>query len=78
MKKTELEEYYTRKGLKKDSYGNFKTASGMTRYKMQKTSVRKERKVIHSSGGSSWIKIWGHYYKNLYITSEDKIGKTKK
>ena len=73
MKKAEVEAFFTKRGLKKDSYGHFKTPDGMTRYKMQSTSIRKERKIVYESGGSSWLRVWGGYYKDLYINENGKL-----
>ena len=42
MKKEELESFLSRKGYKKDRWGHYH--KGDIRYKMQKTSVRIERK----------------------------------
>lgn len=52
MKKEELEDYLSRKGYKKDRWGHYH--KGTIRYKMQKTSVRIERKLT-----SGWFKLFG-------------------
>lgn len=73
MKKEELEAFLTRKGFKKDRYGNYKKPDDPDkRWKMQATSVRFETKLSHG-----WQKIYGDYYKNLEITKENKIRKIK-
>lgn len=66
MKKTDLEDFLSKRGYKKDRWGHYH--KGDIRYKMQKTSVRVEKKV-----GSGWLKLSGAYYKDLQITESNKI-----
>ena len=77
MKKSDVESFFLKKGLKQDSYGHFKTPDGMIRYKMQATSMRKERKLVYESGGSDWLRVWGGYYKDLYINENGKLALKK-
>jgi len=66
MKKEELEAFLSRKGYKKDRWGHYH--KGDIRYKMQKNSVRVERKM-----GKDWIKMRSAYYKDLRISENDKV-----
>ena len=71
MKKGELENFLSGKGYKKDR-GHYH--KGDIRYKMQKTSVRIERKL-----SSGWFKLFSYYYKDIEINPEtQKIRKRKK
>ena len=53
------------KGFVQDRYGNLKDRTGNSRYKFQKTSYRYEKRI--DTKPVSWIKLNGHYYKDVKI-----------
>lgn len=71
MKKEELESFLSKKGYKKDRWGHYH--KGDVRYKMQKTSVRIERKIT-----SGWFKLYSYYYKDIEINPETRKIRRKK
>ena len=66
MTKQEFIEWAKSKGWKQDTWGHLKKDTH--RFKIQKTSVRYERK-----GFDRWYRIRSGYYKNLSITEDNKI-----
>ncbi len=71
--KEELEKWAERHGFSKDAFGHYQITDGLTyRLKLSKIAARYEKKIVFS-GESEWIKIRSGYYKNLFITLEDKL-----
>lgn len=74
MTQEELIDWFGRHGYERDPYGNYKKRreSGIrVRYKMNKNSVRYERRV--ESDKPFWARIASGYYKKLSLTDDDKL-----
>lgn len=77
MHKLDVVYHLKRKGYMRDNYGHFKSADGKIRFKMQKTSMRVEKKVSCPSYNgktvNKWHRIKSAYYCNISITEDDKL-----
>lgn len=71
MEREELEGFLCGRGFKRDRWGHYH--KGSIRYKMQKTSVRIERKL-----SSGWFKLFTYYYKDIEINPETHKIRRKK
>lgn len=70
-----------RHGYKLDRWGHWRkqVASGMVwRITLSKVAVRLERQVRYTDGKTSWVKVRSGYYRNMYLTQDDKLGGWKK
>ena len=78
MTRQKLENWLTNRGYVKDQFGHYhKTLNGKNyRFKMQDNSTRYERQV-RIVDNNKWLRIKSGYYKNLSITSEDKLAGLK-
>jgi len=80
-----LHEWMIRHGYKEDAWGNYKKVRNdgtEIRYKIQKTSIRLESKVIYEATEYSpksydWVKVRGAYLKDVSFTEDDKIAGLK-
>ena len=84
MKKQEVIEFLLKKGLKQDRWGNFTFIKNGTtfRYKLNKTSIRFERKLVipaekYLPKKTSWIRIVSGYYSKLSIVNDNLVGLTR-
>jgi hypothetical protein len=73
MKQAEVKAVLKASGWQEDKWGNFRTASGKMRCKLQATSMRIERQVEHaaseySPASKSWVNIVSDYYCNMSVT----------
>ena len=79
MTKQEFIDWVISKGYKKDTYGHYQRTSDkgtVTRFKIQATSARYERRariVDHNE----WLRVASGYYKSLSITPEGKLAGMK-
>lgn len=78
-KVVELKEHLVTQGWEEDAYGHMKIRIGkrknrQMRIKFQKTSIRVEVKPDLDREGNKWthgwIKRWGSYLKDVYITED--------
>lgn len=70
-------------GWERDRFGHFKSPSGELRLKVQKTSVRLERRVKtptgtwSGSGGegfkSDWFKITGSFIRDVKVLADGRV-----
>ena len=72
MKQVEVIKVLTAMGWTVDRYGNFKSASGLVRCKLQATSLRVEKVYTPSASfgyqpPKEWLNIVSDYYKNLSV-----------
>ena len=72
MKVSEIELVLVNCGWVKNKHGNFESASGKVRIKMQATSLRVEKKWNYENK-SSWINVCSDYYKNLSVKNEQLV-----
>ena len=74
LTKQQVTDWAKRHGYKEDRYGHLqKEARGQKyRLKLQSNSVRYEKRLDLKP--AEWLRIRSGYYKNLYITADDKLG----
>lgn len=85
MKKDEVKQFLLSTGkYNQDNHGNLKSIDGTIRFKFNPIALRYERKVngYTSEFGykypARWVRIVSGYYKDLYITENNKIGGLKR
>jgi len=80
MIKQKFIDWVVSKGYTKDSYGHYQKTSDagtVTRFKIQASSVRYERKA-HIVDHNEWLRSASGYYKDLSITHEGKLSGMKR
>jgi hypothetical protein len=65
-------------GWEEDRFGHFKSPSGGLRVKMQKTSVRLERKVSYPAtdfcaARSEWFKVTGAFIRDVVVLEDGRV-----
>jgi len=83
LTKEDVRAWAFRHGYSEDRWGHLikrdLARDKLFRLKIQPTSVRLEVRVIHNKTDygykppNEWVRILSGYYKDIYITSEDKI-----
>ena len=75
-KRIEIENFLTSRGYVEDRHGHYKKTfkdSQLWRYKMGKTSLRREHQIKDANNKNMWVKHQAAYYKNCEITADNKI-----
>ncbi len=78
MKKEQLEIWLVSKGFTRDTFGHYRKEinGNIYRFKLSNIAARYE-KQIHVVDHNEWIRIASGYYKDLSITSENKLAGIK-
>jgi hypothetical protein len=74
--KQEFIEWAKSKGWIPDKYGHLQKeleSGALLRFKIQANSVRYERKLKFTDGGSEWRRVRSGYFKDLSIGEDGKL-----
>ena len=79
MTKEEFIAWAIGKGWHIDRYGHLQKILDGKHYRIKigKTSVRYESMITFSDGKNEWARLRSGYYKNLSLTSDDKLAGLK-